>query len=158
MKFFMIAPFMIVGSRPACCRIQPIMPVVVDLPLVPPTRDALRRGIEELGEQFRAPHQGHAEPPRSLHVRHRLFDGRRCHQNLLGTASRRCRPGHEAPIPCARRNSNFWAQPPLVEGPVGSFDGIALCAQDQRQRQHPAAADSAEEIGSPLIRSRGHAH
>ena len=33
----MSAPFMTVGSRPARCRIQPIIPVVVDLPLVPAT-------------------------------------------------------------------------------------------------------------------------
>ena len=37
MKFFMSAPFMIVGLLPARCRIQPIMPTVVDLPLVPAT-------------------------------------------------------------------------------------------------------------------------
>ena len=37
MKFFISAPFMIVGLFPARCRIQPIMPTVVDLPLVPAT-------------------------------------------------------------------------------------------------------------------------
>jgi hypothetical protein len=42
MKFFITAPFMTVGSRPARCRIQPIIPVVVDLPLVPPM--AMLRG------------------------------------------------------------------------------------------------------------------
>ncbi len=42
-KFFMTAPFITVGSCPACLRIQPIMPVVVDLPLVPPT--AMPRGL-----------------------------------------------------------------------------------------------------------------
>ena len=31
----MTAPFMIVGSRPVACNIQPSMPVTVDLPLVP---------------------------------------------------------------------------------------------------------------------------
>ena len=36
-KFFITAPFMIVGSPPAWVRIQPIIPVTVDLPLVPPT-------------------------------------------------------------------------------------------------------------------------
>ena len=36
-KFFITAPFITVGCRPARCRIQPIMPVVVDLPLVPAT-------------------------------------------------------------------------------------------------------------------------
>ena len=34
-KFFITAPFITVGSRPTACRIQPIMPVTVDLPLVP---------------------------------------------------------------------------------------------------------------------------
>jgi hypothetical protein len=37
MKFFISAPFMIVGFFPARCRIQPSMPTVVDLPLVPAT-------------------------------------------------------------------------------------------------------------------------
>ena len=37
MKFFMSAPFMIVGFFPARCKIQPSMPTVVDLPLVPAT-------------------------------------------------------------------------------------------------------------------------
>jgi hypothetical protein len=37
MKFFITAPFMTVGSRPALWRIQPIIPVVVDFPLVPAT-------------------------------------------------------------------------------------------------------------------------
>src|SRR6266481_2770907 len=36
-KFFISAPFMIVGFFPARCRIQPIMPTVVDFPLVPAT-------------------------------------------------------------------------------------------------------------------------
>ena len=36
-KFFITAPFMTVGARPARCRIQAIMPVMVDLPLVPAT-------------------------------------------------------------------------------------------------------------------------
>ena len=36
-KFFITAPLTMVGSCPASDRIQPIIPVVVDLPLVPPT-------------------------------------------------------------------------------------------------------------------------
>ena len=36
-KFFITAPFMTVGSRPSAWSIQPIMPVTVDLPLVPAT-------------------------------------------------------------------------------------------------------------------------
>src|SRR5829696_3628271 len=36
-KFFITAPFMTVGWRCVACRIQPIMPVTVDFPLVPPT-------------------------------------------------------------------------------------------------------------------------
>ena len=41
-KFFITAPFMIVGSRPAASMIQPVIPVTVLLPLVPPT--AIRTG------------------------------------------------------------------------------------------------------------------
>jgi hypothetical protein len=36
-KFFITAPFMIVGARPAAWRIQPSIAVTVDLPLVPAT-------------------------------------------------------------------------------------------------------------------------
>src|SRR5215467_10853892 len=36
-EFFISAPFMIVGLLPAQCKIHPIMPTVVDLPLVPAT-------------------------------------------------------------------------------------------------------------------------
>jgi len=36
-KFFITAPFITVGSRRSAWRIQPIMPVTVDLPLVPAT-------------------------------------------------------------------------------------------------------------------------
>jgi hypothetical protein len=36
-KFFITAPFITVGLRPAECRIQATMPVMVDLPLVPAT-------------------------------------------------------------------------------------------------------------------------
>ncbi len=35
-KFFITAPFMIVGSRAAWVSIHPVIPVTVDLPLVPP--------------------------------------------------------------------------------------------------------------------------
>ena len=37
MKFFITAPFITVGSRPAWCMIHAIIPVTVDLPEVPPT-------------------------------------------------------------------------------------------------------------------------
>jgi len=41
MKFFITAPFMTVGRRPTDSRIQPIIPVVVDFPLVPATPTAI---------------------------------------------------------------------------------------------------------------------
>ena len=47
MKFFMSAPFMIVGLLPARCRIQPIMPTVVDLPLVPATPTLSGGAVEQ---------------------------------------------------------------------------------------------------------------
>ena len=55
-KFFITAPFMIVGSSPASVNIQPIMPVTVDLPLVPPTATLRGRGVEQFREQFGAGH------------------------------------------------------------------------------------------------------
>jgi hypothetical protein len=51
------------------------MPVVVDLPLVPPTAMLCGAALKSWASNSRAPHHGHAEPPRRLHVRHRLFDG-----------------------------------------------------------------------------------
>ena len=53
-KFFITAPFMTVGSRPASCRIQPIMPVTVDLPLVPPTAMPRGAALNSCGEQLGA--------------------------------------------------------------------------------------------------------
>ena len=52
MKFFMSAPFMIVGLLPARCRIQPIMPTVVDLPLVPATPTLKPARLNSCGEQL----------------------------------------------------------------------------------------------------------
>ena len=40
-KFFITAPFITVGWRWQAWRIQPIIPVTVDLPLVPPTATLL---------------------------------------------------------------------------------------------------------------------
>src|SRR3712207_7831314 len=50
-KFFITAPFITVGSSPACCRIHPIMPVVVDFPLVPPTAMAVPAALNSRSEE-----------------------------------------------------------------------------------------------------------
>ena len=59
-KFFITAPFITVGFQPVECRIQAIMPVMVDLPEVPatPTRlgAALNRSDNSSGRvTMRAP-------------------------------------------------------------------------------------------------------
>ena len=47
-KFFITAPFMTVGWRWSAWRIQPIMPVTVDLPLVPPTATLVCAALSSL--------------------------------------------------------------------------------------------------------------
>ena len=51
-KFFISAPFTIVGFLPARCRIQPIMPVVVDFPLVPATPMPQTDGLNSSARSF----------------------------------------------------------------------------------------------------------
>ena len=51
-KFFMSAPFMMVGLFPARCRIQPIMPTVVDFPLVPATPTLKAAALKSSARSF----------------------------------------------------------------------------------------------------------
>ena len=84
MKFFISAPFMIVGLFPARCRIQPIMPTVVDLPLVPATPTPKAARVEEFGEKPRAGGDGGTDTTRGLHVGDRLLDSGGGDQDLIG--------------------------------------------------------------------------
>ena len=49
-KFFITAPFMIVGARPARSRIHPSIAVTVDLPLVPATAEQVALITDDLAE------------------------------------------------------------------------------------------------------------
>ena len=85
-KFFISAPFMIVGLFPARCRIQPIMPTVVDFPLVPATPTPRVARVEEVGEKPRARGDGGADATRGLHVGDRFLDRGGGDQDLTGAA------------------------------------------------------------------------
>ena len=58
-------------------------------------------------------------------------------------------------MPCARRNSNLSAVRPWSSARSEPATASPCAAQDQRQRQHAAAADAAEEIGPVAVPSRG---
>ena len=53
-KFFITAPFITVGWRWQAWRIQPIIPVTVDLPLVPPTATLRCACVQQLRRGTRA--------------------------------------------------------------------------------------------------------
>src|SRR5438876_9966980 len=74
MKFFISAPFMIVRFLPARCRIQPIIPVVVDLPLVPAMPMPQPGCVEQLGEKPGAGRHGGADTARGLDVGDGVLD------------------------------------------------------------------------------------
>ena len=86
MKFFIMAPFMMVGSRPASCRIQPIMPVVVDLPLVPPTAMLCGAALNSWASSSARRITGTPRRRAALHVGHGLLDRGGGHQDLLRRA------------------------------------------------------------------------
>ncbi len=73
-KFVITAPFITVGSRPVAFRIQPIMPVVVDLPLVPATPMLEGAALNSSASSAPRGDQRAAQPPCGLDVRHRLLD------------------------------------------------------------------------------------
>src|SRR6476661_2175094 len=71
-KFFMTAPFITVGWRWQAWRIHPIIPVTVDLPLVPPT--ATLRCVQEPGEELRPSQVRQAQLAGADHVGNIVFD------------------------------------------------------------------------------------
>ena len=111
MKFFMIAPFMIVGSRPACCRIQPIMPVVVDLPLVPPTAmlcgAALKSWASNSARRITGTPSRRAACTSGTVSSTAADVTRICSARVTPLPSWAC-----SSIPCFRRNSNFGPSRP----------------------------------------------
>ena len=73
-KFFISAPFMMVGSSPARAEIQPIMAVVVDLPLVPATPTLVAGRVEQLRQQLGAGHDLGRRPAGRRRRRDGLLD------------------------------------------------------------------------------------
>ncbi len=152
-KFFITAPFMIVGSRPAACKIQPIMPVVVDLPLVPPT--AMLSGAALNSSASSSARVVMVAPTRRAACTSGTVSSTAAEVTRIWSARVTPLPSwRKSAMPCARRNSNFCAGAALVERAVRARDGEALGPQDQRERQHAAAADAAEEIRSRVIHRR----
>ena len=135
-KLVITAPFITVGSRPSACRIQPIMPVVVDLPLVPatPMRDRCR--VEQIGQQLGAQQDSGADRaarpgcrarcPRPRPEATTICSGRVTPVPSCGKSS----------MPRARRKSNLSAVRPWSSARSEPATRMALAAQDQRQRQH----------------------
>ena len=84
-KFFITAPFMTVGLRPARCRIQAIMPVTVDFPLVPATPmlcgAALNRSASTAARLMRRAPAARA----ATDIRHSVLHGGGGDKNLLRT-------------------------------------------------------------------------
>ncbi len=123
-KLFMSAPFMIVGLFPARCRIQPIMPTVVDLPLVPATPIAQGGAVEQFGEKPGAGGDGGADTARGLHVGDRLLDGGGGDQDLIGPLDAAAILRMKQHPACAQEIKSFGIAP-LVERAVGTLDPSA---------------------------------
>ena len=149
MKFFMSAPFMIVGLFPARCRIQPIMPTVVDLPLVPATPTPKAAAVEELGEKPRAGGDGGTDTTRGLHVGDRLLDSGGGDQDLTGPANAAAILRMKQHATRTQEIKSFGIAP-LVERAVGTLDPSAPGLDDQGERGHAATADAAKKVISKL--------
>ncbi|MEJ1968200.1 MAG: hypothetical protein WDN03_06110 [Rhizomicrobium sp.] len=145
-KFVITAPFITVGSSPAWCRIQPIMAVVVDLPLVPATPTAP-------GESLNSSARSSARSIVLAPTRRAAWTS----GTVSSTAAEATRTvvlrREAAAVLREERDAGsaqiieLGRQPALVEGAVGAGHRGAARLQDQRERQHAAAADAAEEIG-----------
>jgi len=115
--------------------------------------DAHRRGIEQLRQKLGPRHDGSAEPPGRLHIGHGVFHCRRNHHDLLGAQHTRAVLRKERDV-TRPQEIEFGCRPALVERAIRPRYGGAMAAQNQRQRQHPAAADAAEEIGLRALHTR----
>ena len=110
----------------------------------------VRRGVEQLRQQL-GPASSRGAPTRRADCTSGTVSSTAAEvdQDLL-------RPRDAAavlrvqPMPRPRRNSNFGASRPWSSDRSEPSTAYALGPQDQRQRQHSATADAAEEIRSPL--------
>ncbi len=136
MKFFMSAPFMIVGPFPARCRIHPIMPTVVDLPLVPATPTLSAERLKSSREKPRARDDGGADTMRGLYVGDRLLNGGGGDKDLIGSpdAAAILRMQQHAARPQEIKSLGIA---PLIERAVGTLDPPAPGLDDQRQGVMP---------------------
>jgi hypothetical protein len=120
------------------------MPVVVDLPDVPPTAIEIRR-IDQLRREAAAASPVGSRAFRGHNIRHGVFDGGGGDEELLLTRDARAILRVEADA-AGRRKSNLPAVRPGIQRPVGALDIVPTRLDDQGQRQHSAAADAAEEV------------
>ena len=125
------------------------MPVTVDLPLVPPTAMPSRGGVEQRGEQLRPGDPRRADRLGLDHIGHRLLDRRGGDDDLIGADDAAAVLREQGDAACAQE-FELGGEPALVERPVRAGDLVPAALDDQRQRQHAAAADAAEEIGFGL--------
>ena len=133
MKFFISAPFMIVGFAPARSQDPADHAGVVDLPLVPATPTLRSARVEQLGQQLGAGDDSGTEAPRGLHVRNGLLDRGGDDQDLAVAGECRCRPADAAYAARAQEIEPFGVAA-LVERAVRALDPSAARLDDQRQR------------------------
>ena len=144
-KFFITAPFMTVGSRPVACRIQPIMPVVVDLPLVPATPMALGAALNSSASSS-ARSISRARTRRAACTSGTVSSTAADVTTIVSGLVTPDAVLRKERDPVGAQELELLGQAALVERAVGAGNLGAVGAQDQRQRQHAAAADAAKEI------------
>jgi hypothetical protein len=114
--------------------------------------DAEGGGVEQLLQQLGAGHGRGADAAGGLDVGDGLLHGGGGDQDLVGADQARAvlrEQADAAPL----QPLELGGRSALVAGPVGAGDLRALGLDDQRQGQHAAAADAAEEVG-PTHRGR----
>ncbi len=125
------------------------MPVTVDLPLVPPTAmpsgAALNSSASSSGRAIRG------APSSAARTTSGTVSSIAAEVTTIWSAPVMPLPscGKRA-MPRAAQEFELGREPALVERAVGARDPVPAALHDQRQRQHAAAADAAEEIGFGL--------
>ena len=145
MKFFMSAPFMIVGRLPARSRIQPIMPTVVDLPLVPATPTLKSARLNSSASSFARVMM--VAPTRRAACTSGTVSSTAVEVTRIWSAAADAaavlRVQHD---PAAAQEIESFGVASLVERAVGAFHPSAARLDDQGERSHAATADAAEKV------------
>ena len=134
MKFFMSAPFMIVGPFPA--RQNPAEHADRGgLAARAGDTDAQGGRVEEFGEKLRACDSG-TDTARGLHVGDRLLHSSGRHQDLTGPRNAAAILRMKQHTACTQKIKSFGIAP-LVERPVRTLDQSAPGLDDQSERVMP---------------------